>query len=115
MFVSSNLNNFVAKPAQDAGLVADIKEIAIKSIMSILPMLFLVGLNLGRGMGWLPGKTNVPMDHLYGYIFTIIIATIVNNVVTKKTKNIWAGAAVCAVYLGFGVTFGFALQATLFG
>lgn len=115
MFVCSNLNNFVAKPAKDSGLIADIKEIFVKSLFAILPMTILVALNLGRGMGWIPGKTNVPMDHLYGYIFTIIIATIVNNVITKKTKNIWVGAAVCAVYLGFGVTFGFALQATLFG
>lgn len=115
MFVCGNLNNFVAKADKEAGLLGDIKDIAIKSALSILPMLFLVAVNLGRGMGWIPGKTNVPMDHLYGYIFTIIIATIVNNVITKKTKNIWAGAAVCAVYLGFGVTFGFALQATMFG
>ncbi len=115
MFVCSNLNNFVAKSDNSVGLWENIKDISIKSILSLSPMLILVTINLGRGMGWFPGKTNVPMDHLYGYVFTIIIATIVNNVITKKTKNIWIGAAVCAVYLGFAVTFGFALQATMFG
>lgn len=115
MFVCGNLNNFVAKADNSVSLKDNIKDITLKTVFGILPMLFLVGLNLGRGMGWIPGKTNVPMDHLYGYIFTIALATIVNNIITKKTKNVWVGATVCGVYLGFAVTFGFALQATMFG
>lgn len=115
MFVCGNLNNFVAKSDNSVGVKENIKDIGLKTLFGILPMLFLVGLNLGRGMGWIPGKTNVPLDHLYGYIFTIALATVVNNIITKKTKNVWVGATVCGVYLGFAVTFGFALQATLFG
>ncbi len=115
MFVCGNLNNFVAKPDKQNTLLGDVKEIAFKTFCACAPILFLVMLNTARGMGWIPGATNQPLDHLCGYTFTIIVASVVNNVITKKTKNIWVGAATCAVYLGFAVTFAYSYQATLFG
>ena len=116
LFVTSNLNSFVAnsEPENETRPQA-MMSIVVKVIFTILPILILVGINTAKGMGWIPGKTTFAGNHLCGYAFMMTIATVVNVVITKKTKNIWAGAAICACTLGFAVTFGYAFQATLFG
>lgn len=117
LFVGVNLNDSIAKTPRNTGHpVADTAvDCIISSIIALVPILIVVAINIARGMHILPGNTNMPADHLVGYPFIIVMTTVINTVLNRKTKRPWVGATVSAIFCGFMLVCNYSLQSTLFG
>lgn len=117
LFVAVGLNDSVAKAPRDTGhpLMDTVVDAAISSLVALVPILIVVVINISRGMGLISGSTNMPADHLVGYPFIIIMTTVVNTILNRKTRRPWVSAMVSAVFCGYMLVCSYSLQATLFG
>ena len=117
LFVGVGLTSSVATAPRDTGhpvrdTVLDILE---GVVTAAVPILIVVAINIARGMNLIPGTTNMPADHLVGYPFIIVMTTIVNTILNRKTHRPWVSAMVSAVFCGYMLVCSYSLQATLFG
>lgn len=117
LFVAVGLNDSVAQAPRDTGHpVKDTAiDAAVSSLVAMIPILVVVVINILRGMHILPGATNMPADHLVGYPFIIVMTTVVNTILNRKTRRPWISACVSAVFCGYMLVCSYSLQATLFG